>query len=202
MSANPPAWSADRRACVGDLPTRRQHPDDTRGYRDTLGSVGEGSSVRGEEAAMKVHEIMTPDPETVNPGDTIAHAARLMRDGNVGMLPVVETDGLRTLVGVLTDRDITVRCVAEDHRGRCRVRDHMTADQLATVDADADVEDAVARMGQARVRRLPVVTTRMRVVGVLSQADLARRLGPREPRLVSELLERVSEPAVASSARA
>jgi CBS domain-containing protein len=158
-------------------------------------------SNQGQEVRMKVQEIMTRDPETVTPGETIAHAARLMRDANVGMLPVVEADGLLTLVGVLTDRDITVRCVAEEHRDRCRVGDHMTADHLATVNADADVEDAVARMGQVRVRRLPVVTTGMRVVGVLSQADLARRLGPQEPRLVSELLERVSEPGMAPAAR-
>jgi CBS domain-containing protein len=143
---------------------------------------------------MNARTLMTPEPSVVSVNDTITSAARLMRTLRVGMLPVVDDTHHRHLLGVLTDRDIVVRCVAEGHRLDCLVEDHMTRDALMTVHADSDLRLIADRMEQHQVRRLPVVDSRQRVIGIVTQADLARRVGPEDPELVEEVLERISSP--------
>lgn len=143
---------------------------------------------------MNARTLMTPEPSVISVNDTITSAARLMRTLRVGMLPVVDDTHHRHLLGVLTDRDIVVRCVAEGHRLDCRVEDHMTRDALLTVYADADLRLIADRMEQHQVRRLPVIDSRQRVIGIVTQADLARRVGPEDPELVEEVLERISNP--------
>lgn len=143
---------------------------------------------------MKARDLMTRDPAVIPAENRLSDAASLMSTLGVGMLPVVESQDRRRLVGVLTDRDIVVRCLAEGHRGECLVRDHMTRDVLVTVTADADVREIARKMEQYQVRRLPVVDTLGNVVGVVAQADLAKRLGPVNPDLMEEILERISTP--------
>jgi CBS domain-containing protein len=143
---------------------------------------------------MYARNLMTPEPSVISVNDTITSAARLMRTLRIGMLPVVDDTHHRHLLGVLTDRDIVVRCVAEGHRLDCRVEDHMTRDGLLTVLADSDLRLIADRMEQHQVRRLPVVDARQRVIGIVTQADLARRVGPEDPELVEEVLERISNP--------
>ena len=143
---------------------------------------------------MNARALMTPEPTVVAADESIARAARLMRTMDVGMLPVVDDPSHRRLVGVLTDRDIVVRCLAEGHLVDCRVRDHMTGEPLVTVGPDTELRDIANRMERYQVRRLPVVGAARRVVGIVTQADLARRVGPRNPELVEEVLERISTP--------
>ncbi len=143
---------------------------------------------------MYARNLMTPEPSVISVNDTITSAARLMRTLRVGMLPVVDDTHHRHLLGVLTDRDIVVRCVAEGHQLDCRVEDHMTREGLLTVLADSDLRLIADRMEQHQVRRLPVVDARHRVIGIVTQADLARRVGPEDPELVEEVLERISNP--------
>ena len=143
---------------------------------------------------MYARNLMTPEPSMISVNDTITSAARLMRTLRIGLLPVVDDTHHRHLLGVLTDRDIVVRCVAEGHRLDCRVEDHMTRDGLLTVLADSDLRLIADRMEQHQVRRLPVVDARQRVIGIVTQADLARRVGPEDPELVEEVLERISNP--------
>src|SRR6185436_7067841 len=108
-------------------------------------------------ARMKARDIMTPNPDVVTPDDSIQKAAQIMRDSNVGMVPVVDDLTTRTLKGVLTDRDIVIRHVAGDHDTSCRVGDHMTADRIDTARPDDEVREVVARMEREQVRRIPVV---------------------------------------------
>lgn len=143
---------------------------------------------------MNARALMTPEPSVISVNDTITSAARLMRTLRVGMLPVVDDTHHRHLLGVVTDRDIVVRCVAEGHHLDCRVEDHMTRDPLLTVYADSDLRLIADRMEQHQVRRLPVIDSRRRVIGIVTQADLARRVGPEDPELVEEVLERISNP--------
>lgn len=143
---------------------------------------------------MRVRDIMTANPQVVTPDEPLARAAEIMRDRDVGFVPVVDDRSHMHLKGVITDRDIAVRCVAEQHEPRCRVRDHMTSNHVGTVRADADVSDAVATMERDRVRRIPVVDERDRLTGIVAQADLARKVGPNNPAVVEHVLERVSEP--------
>jgi CBS domain-containing protein len=117
-----------------------------------------------------------------------------MRDLEVGIVPVVDDPGTMRLQGVITDRDIAVRCVALKHDPVCRVRDHMTSGDIDTVRADADVEEVIAKMERDRVRRIPVLDATGRLTGIIAQADLAVKLGPKEPLEVEHMLERVSAP--------
>ena len=144
---------------------------------------------------MLARELMTPDPSHVTPDDPISVAAELMRDLDVGMMPVVENRNEKRLIGVITDRDIAVRCVAGRHAPGCRVRDHMSSRPVYSIDPDADVSNVLATMKGERVRRVPVVSDRGTLLGIIAQADLATRLGPERPLDVEKVLERVSEPA-------
>ena len=145
---------------------------------------------------MKAKDIMTPNPVTLTPDDTIVHAAEVMRVRGLGMLPVVDGPSQMRLRGVLTDRDIAVRCVAAGHSGGCRVKDHMSVAPLETVSAGDDITMVADHMERRRVRRVPVVENGDHLIGVIAQADLATKVGRTDPKLVEEVLERVSSPSL------
>ena len=119
---------------------------------------------------MKVSEVMTRDVRVANPDQSIAEAAKLMAEIDAGALPVGESD---RLVGVITDRDIVVRAVAERKSPDTPVREVMSKEVLYCFEDD-DVEDVVKNMGDVQVRRLPVVNRDKRLVGIVSIGDLAR----------------------------
>ncbi|HEX2253084.1 MAG TPA: CBS domain-containing protein [Thermoanaerobaculia bacterium] len=122
---------------------------------------------------MLAREIMTQDIEVVTAQDKLQKAARIMRDSDIGFVPVVEgADGQMRLTGVITDRDIAIRHVAEGHGPDCRVEEAMSRKNILTVRPDDNVDNLMQRMAQAQVRRVPV-TEDGRLVGVVSQADLA-----------------------------
>ncbi|HEY8470760.1 MAG TPA: CBS domain-containing protein, partial [Longimicrobiales bacterium] len=123
---------------------------------------------------MKARDIMTSDLKVVTPNDPVSRAAEIMRDANVGIIPVVEDTSSMRLRGVITDRDIAVRHVAERHTQECRVGDHMTSDRIDTVRPDTDVDEVVRLMERDQIRRIPVVDEGQRLVGIIAQADLAR----------------------------
>jgi len=143
---------------------------------------------------MKARELMTYAPVTVTPEDSISHAAVLMRDNRVGSLPVVEPGKTPVLVGIITDRDITMRCTAKGHLPSCRVQEHMTSHTIQSVRADADVAEVLDKMDRLQVRRLPVVTDDNVLVGIVAQADVATKYSNQSPMHVVSLLERMSEP--------
>lgn len=143
---------------------------------------------------MRARDIMTAHPAVVTPNVSIEHAATIMRDLDVGMLPVVEDYGSMRLCGIITDRDIAVRYVTRRYDGRHTVRSHMTSGPIHTVPADADVADAVRLMELARVRRIPVVGDDGRLEGVIATADLVRDVGMLQPWTIAEVMERVSTP--------
>lgn len=143
---------------------------------------------------MKAKDLMTSNPEVVTPEDTVTRAAQMMRDTNVGIIPVVGDRKNMRLEGLITDRDIAMRHVAEGHQGECMVRDHMTKDRLDTVHPDADAHEVTNLMKRDQVRRVPVVEDGQRLVGIIAQADVAVKEGPEEPEDVEETLEKISEP--------
>lgn len=144
---------------------------------------------------MKAKELMTPHPEVVTPSDRLERAAEIMRDLEVGFVPVVEDRGTMKLRGLITDRDITVRHVAAGHSRECQVKEHMTGEQVQTIGPDAELEQVVAVMQRAQVRRIPVVETDGRILGVIAQADVAVKETSGQPRTVAETVEKISEPA-------
>jgi CBS domain-containing protein len=120
---------------------------------------------------MQVQKIMTPNVHIADPNMTIRDAARAMRADNVGALPVGEND---RLVGMVTDRDIVVRAVAEERpAGNTTVRQVMS-EGICYCFEDDDVEDAAQVMAKHQVRRLPVLNRNKRLVGVIALADLGR----------------------------
>ena len=136
---------------------------------------------------MLARDIMTMHPSVVTENDTVQHATEVMRDRNVGVLPVVDSLRTRRLAGVITDRDILVRCFAQGHTGQCAVRDHMTSKHIEWVLPDTDAVELVARMKFFGVRRLPVVDPQRGVVGIVCVPDLALHLQLSEPRLAGEI---------------
>ena len=140
---------------------------------------------------MQAREVMTPDPVCCTPSMSAQGVACLMRENDCGAIPVVERDGSRKLVGVVTDRDIAVRGVADGHGTDTPVQELMTAEPQACQQED-DVRQVEEVMKRNRVRRVPIIDTRGLLVGIIAQADLARRLDDSEE--VAEVVERISEP--------
>jgi CBS domain-containing protein len=139
---------------------------------------------------MKVSELMTSDVEIVAPDDTLHTAARMMADLDTGALPVGEND---RLVGMITDRDITVRAVAAGRDpDKTKVRDAMS-EHIRFCFEDEDTRKVGRKMSEWAVRRLPVLNRDKRLVGIVSLGDLAVRTGDRAQ--VGEVLQDVSEPA-------
>jgi CBS domain-containing protein len=136
---------------------------------------------------MQVNEVMTSSVDVIDPNATIRDAARRMRADNVGALPVGEND---RLVGMITDRDIAMRAVAEDRAaGTTAVREVMS-EGVAYCYEDDNVEEAARIMARHQVRRLPVINRDKRLVGMIALADLARA----GVEAAQQALEGVSEP--------
>ena len=138
---------------------------------------------------MRVYDVMTKNAECIRPDATLQDAASRMRDLDVGSLPVCEKE---RLVGLLTDRDITVRSVADGHDPRSdHVRDVMTP-RVAYCFDDQDIRIAADLMREKQIRRLPVLNRDKRLVGIVSLGDLAVQTG--DDRLAGQTLEGISEP--------
>ena len=118
----------------------------------------------------KVREVMTDNPRCVTPETLVSEAARLMRSEDVGSLPILEGE---KVTGVITDRDIVIRAVAEEKDPRGMPVREVASRELVTIRPDEDLSEALKLMASYQVRRLPVVDEDNTLVGVLAQADIA-----------------------------
>jgi CBS domain-containing protein len=143
---------------------------------------------------VKARELMSAQPACCTPEDSIQQAARLMSECDCGCIPVVEGTSSKRLVGVITDRDIACRCVADGKGPETKVSEAMTRNP-ATVRPDDDVGSVERIMAEKQVRRVPVADERGACVGVISQADLALDAKAASDREVGKIVERISEPA-------
>ena len=144
---------------------------------------------------MLARDAMTISPAVVTTNDPIARAAELMRDWDTGIIPVVTSLATMELIGVITDRDIVVRCLAGHDLAGCDVGPHMSARKLVTVYPATPLAACAHRMAETQVRRLPVVDIDGRLVGMLSLADVARKLAEADPVLLATTLSEISQPA-------
>jgi CBS domain-containing protein len=134
----------------------------------------------------EIREVMTEDPRTVGPDDTATDAAKLMREEDTGIAPIVEGG---KLVGVVTDRDIALRIVAEGKDGSTKVVE-IASQNVLTIDPQQDLDEALRLMAEHQVRRLPVVAEDGKLVGILAQADVARHADAAQTgRVVEEISE-------------
>ena len=136
---------------------------------------------------MKVSEVMTRDVQTVRPDQPVQEAASFMLSADAGSIPVTEGD---RLIGMITDRDIAVRGIAKGYGPDTPVRELMSSD-IVCARVDDDVEEVAVRMGEAQVRRLPVLDREERLCGIVSLGDLAREA---DEECAEEALEGVSAP--------
>ena len=143
---------------------------------------------------MKARDIMTPEPFAVIPSDPLWRAAEIMRYEDVGGVPVVNDRTECRLVGLITDRDIAVRCVARRHDQTCLVSSHMTPPPLRTVGPEADVRDVVEHMEAGDVRRVPVVDDRGVLIGIIAERDLVMKLADSEAQSVHRRIKASSRP--------
>jgi CBS domain-containing protein len=120
--------------------------------------------------AKKIHEVMTPAPETIQADRPVTEAAKKMKEADAGMIPVM-TDG--NLLGTVTDRDIVLRIVAEGKDPQSTPVGEIASADVVTVAPDEDLDAALEKMAKHQVRRLPVVENG-RLIGVVAQADVAR----------------------------
>ena len=137
----------------------------------------------------KLSEVMSTDVQTISPDATIEEAAQEMRDGDFGVVPVVEDE---ELVGVITDRDIAIRAVAEGRDSSTPVREVMS-EGVVWASEDDTVEDAARIMSDHQIRRLPIVDSEQHLVGIVSLGDFAVESSDIEP--VVEALSDISRPA-------
>jgi CBS domain-containing protein len=137
--------------------------------------------------AKKISELMSPNPCAIDANKPVAYAARMMKDEDVGLAPIVEGD---RLVGTLTDRDIVTRVVAEGKDPQSVTVREVASTNLVTVDPKQDLDEALRLMASNQVRRLPVVEEDGRLVGVVAQADVAREAKDKQ---TGELVEEISK---------
>lgn len=135
---------------------------------------------------MNIREVMTPNPRCIAPTETIQNAARIMREEDTGAVPVVENG---KVLGMVTDRDIVIRAVAEGARLDKPVREIVSGDPVCAT-PDMSTRDASKLMSEHQIRRLPVVENN-RIVGIVSLGDLAVKEG-RDSR-TGDTLENISE---------
>ena len=141
---------------------------------------------------MKAQDIMTANPATVTPDTRVRQAAKLMKQHDIGILPVVESAGSKKLVGVLTDRDIAIRLVAEGmNPDESEVRALMSANPK-TARASDSVKDVMKLMGEQQLRRIPIVDDRGALVGIIAQADIV--LEASDEKKAEETIEKISRP--------
>jgi CBS domain-containing protein len=141
---------------------------------------------------MKAQDLMTTEPACCTPSSTVREAAQLMREHDCGCIPVVEGKS-RRLVGMVTDRDVACRCVAEGKSPDTPVREIMTTNPQSSHPED-DIAAVEQIMIEAKVRRVPVVDDGGRCIGMIAQADLALNHEAATDRDVGHVVERISEP--------
>jgi CBS domain-containing protein len=144
-------------------------------------------TTRGGTIVNSVRDAMTEDPRSIGKSVSVVEAARLMREQDIGSLPITDDE---KLVGMITDRDITTRVVAEAADPKMTSVEHVYSQDLISVEPDNDLEEALRLMARHQVRRLPVVENG-RLVGIVAQADIALRKNEKK---TGELVEAISAP--------
>ena len=134
-----------------------------------------------------IRDVMTSNPCTIDASKDVAYAAKMLRDEDVGVAPIVEGD---QLVGVLTDRDIAIKVVAEGKDPQTTKVSEIASKDIVTIDPQQDLDEALRLMAQHQVRRLPVVEEDGKIIGIVAQADVARQANDTQ---TGELVEQISK---------
>lgn len=140
----------------------------------------------------KCSEVMTKDPVCCLPTDTVAVAAQSMKRDNIGPVPVVESKETQKLVGIVTDRDLALKVVAEGLDAKSTKVEAVMTRKVITCRADDDLQKALDAMSEHQLRRIPVVDDDDRILGIIAQADVATRVN--QPEKTAEMVKEISQP--------
>jgi CBS domain-containing protein len=144
-----------------------------------------------ENSMQKCNDVMTQNPVYCLPNDMVVKAAELMKAGNFGSILVVEDEQTRKLVGIVTDRDLALKIIAEGRdAGSTKVEAVMT-EEVVTCRADDDLQKALDAMAEHQLRRIPVVDRDNKILGIIAQADVATRVD--QPEITAEMVKEVSQ---------
>jgi CBS domain-containing protein len=139
----------------------------------------------------KCNEVMTKNLVCCLPNDSVAKAAELMQSGNIGSIPVVENEQSQKLVGIVTDRDLALKVVAKALDATSTKVETVMTHKVVTCHADEDLQKALDAMAEHQLRRIPVVDSENRIVGIIAQADVATRAG--QPEKTAEMVKEISQ---------
>lgn len=136
-------------------------------------------------------DIMTPDPICCLPNDTVKKVAEIMLRENLGPIPVIENDQTRKLIGIMTDRDLVLKVIAEGRDSETTMVGTVMTRKVISCRADDEIQVAINSMSEHQLRRILVVDSVNRILGIISQADVATRVN--EPQKTAEMVKDVSQ---------
>jgi CBS domain-containing protein len=136
-------------------------------------------------------EIMTPNPVYCLPTDTVTKVAEQMKSENIGSLPVIENEDTQKLIGIITDRDLALKIIAEGRDVKSTKVEAVMTRKVVTCRADDDLQRALDAMAQHQLRRIIIVDPLYKVLGIISQADVATRVN--RPEKTAEVVKEISQ---------
>ena len=139
----------------------------------------------------KCNEVMTKNPLCCLPEDLVTKAAKLMKSEHIGSIPVIENEQTKKLVGIVTDRDLTLRIVAEGLDAKSTKVETVMTRKMVTCHAEDDLQKALDAMAEHQLRRIPVVDGDHKIVGIIAQADVATRI--EQPQKTAEMVKEISQ---------
>ena len=139
----------------------------------------------------KCSDIMTEDLVYCMPNDPVSKVAQLMKKEDIGPVLIIDNERTKTLVGIVTDRDLALKVVGEGRDPKTTKVEEVMTRKLVTCHADDSVDIAMKAMAQFQLRRIPVVGENMKLVGIISQADVATRVD--EPEKTAEVVKEISQ---------
>ena len=139
----------------------------------------------------KCNEVMTKNPLCCLPEDLVTKAAGLMKSENIGSIPVVENEQTKKLVGIVTDRDLTLKILADGLNAKSTKVDAVMTRKVVTCHVEDDLQKALDAMAEHQLRRIPVVDGDHKIVGIIAQADVATRVD--QPQKTAEMVKEISQ---------
>jgi CBS domain-containing protein len=139
----------------------------------------------------KCNEVMTKDLVCCLPNDSVAKAAELMQSGNIGSIPVIENVQNQKLVGIVTDRDLALKIVAQGRDAKSTKVEAVMTHKVVTCRANDDLQKALDAMAEHQLRRIPVVDNENKIVGIIAQADVATLID--QPEKTAEMVKEISQ---------
>jgi CBS domain-containing protein len=139
----------------------------------------------------KCNEVMTKNPVCCKPEDMVTTAAQLMQSENIGSIPVIENEQTQKLVGIVTDRDLALRIVAQGYDAKSMKVEAVMTRQIVTCQAEDDLQKAIDAMAEHQLRRIPIVDNANKIVGIIAQADVATRVNL--PEKTAEMVKEISQ---------